>query len=273
MLKTDTSNRILKTDEHGKFNIEPQSLFVAEENNPHLLFTGPSVGYEISMNNGPRSLDDSLAKYIPRAGFFNINSSAGSDTYVLPGMDHMIALKTVTVKDEKNDFYKEAPTKVTGSNRCGDYVCRYNFLDCPIHPHEKDNRPAVAGNSYFVYTNGGSTVNGFTRYMSSHISAGVSIDSVLYLGCSAKQFTDVLRIDGINYSREFYVDDYSKNNPPEPQYRSTLFWKNLCLINSKKETVLSFYTGDITGKFRIIVQGLAGTDVVCNSGTIEVKKE
>jgi hypothetical protein len=67
---------------------------------------------------------------------------------------------------------------------------------------------------------------------------------------------------GIYEAREFYPEDYSKTNASEPEYLSTIYWKHIAKISSATATELSFYTGDITGKFKIVIQGITDNDVV-----------
>jgi hypothetical protein len=68
--------------------------------------------------------------------------------------------------------------------------------------------------------------------------------------------------------KEFYVDAHAE--PLEPAFESTLYW-NHGLILGRAAKELEFYTGDITGKFRIVVQGMSTTDVLYGQYTIEVK--
>jgi hypothetical protein len=83
--------------------------------------------------------------------------------------------------------------------------------------------------------------------------------------------TYILRFNGINGAQEFYPADYSKKLE-EKQYLSTLYWKHLVKISSVKDAELSFYTGDITGKFKIVIQGITGNDVTYGETTFNVTK-
>ena len=70
-----------------------------------------------------------------------------------------------------------------------------------------------------------------------------------------------LQLTGIYQKREFYPTDFSKN-PSGQGFLSTLYWKHTALLLPGKQTELSFYTGDISGRFKIVVQGIAVSDVV-----------
>jgi hypothetical protein len=82
----------------------------------------------------------------------------------------------------------------------------------------------------------------------------------------------MLKINGINYSKEFYGEDYTKLNLSQPEYQSTIFWKHACFINSKDETTLRFYTSDITGPFKVIIQGITANDVIYGEKEFNVRK-
>lgn len=45
------------------------------------------------------------------------------------------------------------------------------------------------------------------------------------------------------------------------------------VLNREKETEFSFYTGDITGVFKIIIQGITDNDVVYSENKFEVKNK
>ena len=80
-----------------------------------------------------------------------------------------------------------------------------------------------------------------------------------------------LELNGIYSAQEFYLADYSKN-PGEPAFISTLYWKHLVKVSSVKNAELLFFTGDITGKFKIIVQGITANDVTYGETTFNVIK-
>ena len=57
----------------------------------------------------------------------------------------------------------------------------------------------------------------------------------------------------------------------EPEYISTLFWNPSVLLNSETPIKISFKTGMIAGKFKIIVQGRTDDDVIYQESFITVK--
>ena len=96
-----------------------------------------------------------------------------------------------------------------------------------------------------------------------------------YFGCVVpvvKDNADLLKtIEGIKYNKEFYGSDYSVLNPSQPEYYSTIFWKNLVRVSSLNPIQLSFYTSDITGSFKVIVEGITQNDVVHREMEFTVK--
>jgi hypothetical protein len=67
---------------------------------------------------------------------------------------------------------------------------------------------------------------------------------------------------GIYAAQEFYPSDYSKISPSQPDNLSTIYWKFLAKVTSNKNAEFPFYTSDISGKFKIIVQGRTGKDII-----------
>lgn len=58
--------------------------------------------------------------------------------------------------------------------------------------------------------------------------------------------------------KEFYVPDYSQANPQhtQPDFRSTVFWLPTLKTNEKGEALFSFYNGDDTGTYQIVIEGM-----------------
>ena len=69
--------------------------------------------------------------------------------------------------------------------------------------------------------------------------------------------------------KEFYVNDYK--DPNEPAIASTLYWNYGVLLKANEKKVISFYTSDISGKFKVILQGITNNDVVYKEYHFEVK--
>jgi hypothetical protein len=168
----------------------------------------------------------------------------------MPGNQNTIQLREVKITDKKdNTFFS---TLSFGSNACGDYVCRFNFLNCPMHRSESDNTHPVSGVMYKIVG---------------------SRNTIIYAGCTIPEKNEsAVSIKGIYNSMEFYPSDYSEISPSQPEFISTIYWKHIEKITAGKETNLSFYTSDITGRFKIIIQGITDNDVVYGEKTFNVVK-
>lgn len=135
-----------------------------------------------------------------------------------------------------------------GANACGDYVCSYNILNCRNHIFDHGNRHPVPGQTYRDGLGGG---------------------MIVYRDCKDEERQRfIMELPAIYKRREFYVDAHAE--PLEPAFESTLYW-NYGTVISPKEQEFVFYTGDIIGKFRIIVQGMTESDVTHEQYTFEVK--
>jgi uncharacterized protein YfaS (alpha-2-macroglobulin family) len=77
---------------------------------------------------------------------------------------------------------------------------------------------------------------------------------------------------GIYSQKEFYVVDLSKTEASDPQYLSTIYWNHSLLTDDNGEAKVTFYTSDITGKFRIVIQGITSSNVVYGEHSFEVRK-
>ncbi len=154
-------------------------------------------------------------------------------------------LKEVVVTARKDRFINGG---VPGRNECGDYVCQFQILNCPNHSF---GTIPVEGH---YYTSGGMRVR--------------------YAGCvlSQKQNQFIIFLKGIYQAKEFYQEDYGTISPSVQMYLPTIFWKYSVSVHSDKAIELSFYTSDIVGKYRVIVQGVTTAGVVHGEYVFNVVK-
>ena len=86
-----------------------------------------------------------------------------------------------------------------------------------------------------------------------------------------KRSNPKLFVNSIYLDQEFYGLDSLQVPDPTPEYLSTIYWNHLMKINNDQEVTLTFYTADITGEFKIIVQGVENKDVVYGEKKFIVK--
>jgi hypothetical protein len=239
------SINILPTDSSGNFAIPFEQLVLSPDNEIKLFVSNNKQDqYSISVSDPYATINRKLARRMDFQNFDTRATDQNSQVTLIAANERaniLVDVKVTTKKD--NSIYG------VGANACGDWVCQYNILNCINHPI---GRPPVAGQMYWQ--------NGMR---------------IVYSGCNsakdARQY--IVGIQGIYTNKEFYVSDYSKFNPPDPEYLSTLYWNYSLLTDEKGEATISFYTSDIAGRFKIIAQGLTNDDAFYGDVTFSVVKE
>lgn len=245
----DTRFDVITSGNDGSFVLDMDKLIITEGSSIVLNVNGKnSDDYTFKFQDPYQAMNDSIARHIsiPPSGLVKLK--ANSNDQVLDGMQRMIALQPVTITANRNDGRLFGTKR--GPNKCGDYVCVADILNCPFHAADFYNRPPIIGEEYKVYTG--------SKFMS----------KTTYLGCQTNK--SLFTVNGIYLSREFYGVNDNPDYLSEPQFVSTLFWRPGEIISPEGNN-LSFVAGDITGPFRVVVQGLAGTDVLFGEGSFVVK--
>jgi len=80
-----------------------------------------------------------------------------------------------------------------------------------------------------------------------------------YIPNTSQEYIIKAKLDRPQLIKKYYNVDYSKNNFEKiPDYRYQLYWEpNVTEINSKN--TFEFYTSDISGNFKIIIEGITTT--------------
>ncbi|SDG99072.1 hypothetical protein SAMN05421827_11462 [Pedobacter terrae] len=238
------SLNFLNTDSTGRFNIPYDHLLIKDPKIPVWLglVTDKYDQYELKIDNP----HDELAKYIVKQKFELPNTKADvlNSGYQSITSTAGIKLKEVVItkKNQNTDYAKGT------YNKCGDYVCRYNILNCQNHVADADNSSPVTGE---IYSDG---------------KGG----KITYKGCLVgERKPNITILKGINLAKEFYVSDITNKN--EPINFSTVYWNYQMMVNG--ETAISFNTGDLTGDFKIVLQGVTNGGVVYGEKEIIVKSK
>jgi hypothetical protein len=241
---------LIVTDTNGAFKFTSDRLYRPVGRKVNFIVSGKSEQYVININDPYKPVNQTLAQAVEPAAYqepFVQNTGE----FVLKGFEHATNLKEVKIKASNDNLLRGF-----GVNACGDYLCPYNILNCPNHgPNTPGNHPPKKGDMVHL-----PNVKGLVPY------EGCDLD---YNGIKP----GMLSFTGIYAAKEFYAADHSKDETTEPDYSSTIYWKNWLLVNEDKSAELSFYTSDITGKFRIVVQGVAGNDVVYGEDGFMVTKK
>jgi hypothetical protein len=247
ILNGKTTIPYVTTDSAGNFLCPYEQLVVEQEKKLWMTTGGKASGYKVVIDDPFIELNKRLATYMQ----FN---PVDADRYLqnardlaLSELNNVKQLAVVTVRAN------QATDKLlygAGGNACGDYVCRFNVLNCRNHINEINNRRPVKGETYWLF--GG--------------QKGV------YMGCALEEVNnDVLLYEGIILGKEFYKVDLSYATTGNPLYNSTIYWSPKLLFDGNGKAEAVFNTSDITGRFRIVVNGMTGENLFYATGMIEVK--
>jgi hypothetical protein len=202
--------------------------------------------YQISIKNGFNAMSEKLKKVSVTDEIILPSTIINNSELVLKGNEKAISLNEVVIRSKPDvSFNNTRKIGTPGRNACGDYVCHMGVFNCRNHTYDSGHTTPVKGQKY----------------------AGLNGP---YNGCliEIKEYKNLFKFDFVRYAKEFYENDYQ--DPKETAFFSTIYW-NYGLIVNKKKSELSFYTSDITGKFRVVVQGVLNNDVVYAEHFFEVK--
>jgi hypothetical protein len=243
----DSYVRMTSTTNNGTFDLNipefitvpDKRMFLFISNNNKSLYNIQLNDDFIAMNKKVNQLQSSEQAILP-------STISNNSVFVIQGNEKSIRLKEVVIKNTQNsDSFITSGKGPPGSNTCGDYVCMYNILNCKNHKNDSNNTQPVEGVVY--------------------------VGSKMHYHCAnykLKEEKGFILFNGIHSEKEFYENDYK--DPLEPAYFSTIYWNYGVVLDPKKETILNFYTSDIIGKFKIIVQGILDKDVLYAEKTFEV---
>ncbi|MGN6297989.1 MAG: hypothetical protein ACTHM7_14475 [Ginsengibacter sp.] len=118
-----------------------------------------------------------------------------------------------------------------------------------------------------------------SRYYRGPISAYGIVSLTTYSGdlpgFSLNPHDVILNYDGLQNQRIFYSPDYSTTasiNSRLPDFRNVLFWSPEIHTDDKGQGSISFYTGDIPGKYLVEIQGISNDGYAGSTGfTFNVK--
>lgn len=250
LLFMDTAFAMIETDSSGVVTLTPE-LITTEQGKRILLALNKSGDklFSIELNKQFIDIANGLAQQHsfehPVLARAVVAEELPKDD--IPGIKRLKEI-VVTAKP-KNDLYGTGPGG-NGANECGDYVCIYTILNCPNHFNDALNKPPKNGDR--VYT----TTSRTTK--------------IIYTACTNMRNgnfnRNTLKVPGIYVTKDFFGVEQEQKDMAEPEYRSTIFWRPGLVIKPGVNTELTFLTSDITGPFKIIVQGIT------NDGSVFYKE-
>ncbi len=240
------------TDNTGGFTLNDDGLVTMPNGKVTLRLNKVGEGnYQIHITDPYTGTNKILAQQlIPEDN----NGQQESTQYMqLADNEQALHLKEVNINEKKDDNAIHGIPMGGGgmANECGDFVVggQLNCWECNYPLSFRS--PPVIGHLYVDHS-----VGGITNYQ----------------GCIVKLVGGMVQFKGIYAAQEFYPIDYSKTDPSAPMYISTLYWKHQLKVSSLRDTEFSFYTSDITGRFKIVVQGVTGNDVTYGEKAFNVVK-
>lgn len=248
----DEKIRTMRTSYNGYFNLNAPD-FVVEYGRKIYLFVN-SVNrdrFNIQINDGFNDMSQQFSKTaISPLNYANAGELPNNAELLINKSERIFRLKEVNIKGQKDEnfnFFKGFGNM--GTNACGDYVCKYNILNCKNHINDAENTQPVPGATYKG-------------------SAGPYLECKIFPQTEKSTFKE---FSAIRYPKEFYIDNYK--DLTEPAFFSTIYWNYGTILNKEKDTEITFYTSDITGMFKIIVQGATSNDVIYAEKRFEVKNK
>jgi hypothetical protein len=246
ILNGHTEVSFVTTDARGNFQCTYEQLVVPPDKKLWIYAGDKSLGNTVEIDDPFITINKRLSACMQ----FN---TVDADRYLqyarelaLSDLKKIKQLAVVTVTATRTDGL----TFNSSTNGCGDYVCPSGRLNCYSHRSQPGNKLPVKGRTYV--TNGGL--------------------NVYYSGCLLDETNKgILPYDGIKMGKEFYKVDLSEATTDNPLNISTIYWSPSLVFDKNGKAEAGFNTGDITGRFRIVVNGMAGDNLFYASGFIDVK--
>lgn len=252
ILVLGTNIHSFSTDSAGSFDIPFDIMRAPADNNVLLSLAEKKKqndDYSIVFKNDYERIHDSLAGlYQSLPSVFQKDTLTVQERDMLKKLGPAKTLQTVVVTNKKTgDDYVARPK---WKDPCDDYICMFNILNCPNHPFT-GMKPVEGG----VYT-----------YMGKRI--------VYRDECKGKTVPQYMqKVKATFYTKEFYVADYAKLNPPDPETNTTLLWQHEIITDKNGNATLQFYTNDLSGKISCILQGITSNNVISGRTFFQITSE
>jgi hypothetical protein len=246
VLGNEAGASVITTDDSGHFQFKYDDLLVIQDKK--LLISANDSKYTanlVQIQDPFITINQKLASVIDFRMINTTKYAEHAQSVVAPSFGQAKQLATVTVRAK----YSRGGS-LHGVNECGDYICVFGYLNCRNHVGEPQNRAPVKGDRYKL--NGG----GFG----------------IYAGCIVQDARErAMQHLGINIGAAFHGEDFSQKTSDIPEYLSTLYFSPALVFDANGRAECSFYTSDITGKFRIAVNGMTRNNLFSATAYIEVK--
>ncbi|OMP75086.1 hypothetical protein [[Flexibacter] sp. ATCC 35208] len=239
-----------QTDNTGFFSIKSDIL--RSLNAPfYITVSGKDnlESYEIQLNSSTDTLNDQIANQsftfptIPKNSF-------PLEYYAAAMEDKSITLKAVTIKSAP--YSADFPTGKTFYDKdCNALVCDHGIWMCSTPSSQHIVLKPTPGK----------------RYIDPKTST-----YILYKGCPVDYEPPkfMKSISPILYAAHFQALDYSQEKITIPQTNTTLYWNHLMHNNIDGKASFNFYTNDLPGIYKLVIQGITEKGPFYVTKTFEV---
>jgi hypothetical protein len=248
LLGGNTAASIITTDANGNFVLTYDQLLVRQDKR---LWINAGNGNEAGSITIKDPFNAIHKKVVGTVNFHRVNAGRflqHSQELALDGMQTIRHLAPVTIisRVRRDAMFHRI------MNECGDYVCRYNILNCSNHFGDPGGRAPEKGKAYHVP------------------GSGITV----YWGCVLEDNSNLralFQYDGIKIGKEFYAENFNGMVSGNPEYISTIYWTPALLFDKEGKAECVFHTSDITGRFRIVINGITDNNYFFATGVFGVK--
>jgi hypothetical protein len=242
---------LLNADTQGHFELPSDYITIEDGRKIYINVNNENkTAYSYTIENPFSAINQKIAKEeLIKSISPETNYNANTKVLLLNDFNRYKMLEEVVVKS-KRDNSLFGVSKKEGPNACGDYVCVNGILNCPRHG---TGTQPVKGQRY--------TLDG--------------VGLIIYQGCSiSEEERNYLKpVEGVYLAKTYYGVDSVMRASLNEEFLSTIFWKPQFLIQPNTTNKQIFYTSDITGKFRIVIQGIGENgEVFSAEKRIEVRE-
>ena len=253
----------INTDKQGRFTIPRDNLIAADEKVFALFATSDDAfTIHISLQDPFLQINRSFTLKLP----VYVSEVSSGERFIDPAVllsQDKIQLKAVKINARPIDErFNPSARPGMHKNACGDYICMAGALNCPYPGHLYATSVPIKGHRYIRHVGERHDDSPFI------IMANVPF---IYEGCDTKNHS-LIRFGGINLDKEYYPYTKTDVDNSEPLYNSTLYWGSQVKLTKGKQKEISFYTGDVSGEFSVIMQGITPAGVVYSEDKFEVTK-
>ena len=244
--------QVFSTDEKGMLQIDRDKLLSNYGKKIAMMVSGNNNGnYQINFTDTLSNTGIVLAKERILTAETLDRLQKENSMVLVKLADRVIELNTVTIKGRSgvSGSYKGVP----GINDCGDWVDEYDYLN---YPYSQKRYQPIMGKQYRKRTDLSGQNNPF------------KVEPVYYTGCESSTKSNKTLAKGINLGGLFYGLDKSST---QLQHLTTLFWGAELLSDVDGNAEISFSAADLSGDYRIVLQGITGGGVCYGEAVFEVK--